>query len=91
MIPGANLIIKCPACQFLHQRESLISGNTFGAEYFSDGKRDAPMLPDFPYFVKCNNQECGVFFKIDKSVFTGECHDQSDTKAPPMVAFLTNI
>jgi len=41
---------------------SLMSGNTIGALYYTDGKRIAPMLPDLPYHIKC--PKCGVFFKI---------------------------
>ena len=73
MIPGPNIIIKCPSCGKLHQRKSIISGNTCGAIFFSDGSRIAPMLPDFPYFVKCQKSECGVYFKIIESVIASKC------------------
>ena len=60
MIPGPILIISCPICGLIGKKRSLISGNTFGAELWSDGKRIAPMLPEYPSFVKC--RECGSFF-----------------------------
>lgn len=47
-------------------RETIISGNTVGAAFFSDGVRVAPMLPQFPYYVKC--PECRAFFKINDAV-----------------------
>jgi hypothetical protein len=34
-----------------------MSGNTFGATYYSDGKRIAPMLPDFPALSPCGRCE----------------------------------
>ena len=70
MIPGPNQIIECPACGKRQLRRTLRSGNTFGARYFSDGKRVADMLPDFPYFVKC--PACDVFFKITAKLIVGE-------------------
>lgn len=39
---------------------SLISGNTFGSELWSDGKQIAPMLPEISYIQKCPH--CGKFF-----------------------------
>ncbi len=41
-----------------------MSGNTFGAAYWTDGKMDAPMLPDQPWLVKCPH--CGALLWIDK-------------------------
>jgi hypothetical protein len=47
------LIKKCSACQQLIEQETLISGNTFGAVFWTDGARHADMLPDQPELVKC--------------------------------------
>ena len=74
MTPGPTLEINCPACGQTHFRGSINSGNTFGARYYSDGKRIAPMLPEFPYFVKCQSADCGVFFKANK---TKPCADKN--------------
>jgi hypothetical protein len=60
MIPGPILIIPCPVCGLKGKKSSLISGNTFGAQLWSDGKKIAPMLPEYPYLVKC--RKCGSFF-----------------------------
>lgn len=38
----------------------LLSGNTFGAELWSDSKEDAPMLPRVSYVQKCPH--CGNYF-----------------------------
>jgi len=37
-----------------------MSGNTFGAVYWSDGKRESPMLPEYPAATTC--RRCGHFF-----------------------------
>ena len=66
MMRGPGEIIRCPSCGMCQSRMTLRSGNTFGATFYSDGKRVAPMLPEFPHFVKC--PKCSVFFKIDESV-----------------------
>ena len=41
-----------------------MSGNTFGAKIFSDGKRIAPMLPEFPDLTKC--KKCDTIFWLSK-------------------------
>lgn len=64
MLPGPNYIYKCPNCGNLLTVGSLMSGNTFGAKIFSDGKRIAPMLPDFPDLTKC--KKCNTIFWLSK-------------------------
>lgn len=41
-----------------------MSGNTFDAKIFSDGKTNAPMLPDFPDLTKC--KKCNTIFWLSK-------------------------
>lgn len=53
MNPGKPQIVKCPFCGTKKELLSLISGNTFGAIYWSDNKRVAPMLPQVSYVQKC--------------------------------------
>ena len=53
MMPGPILIKKCSACGGLIEEEILMSGNTCGAVYWTDGEHYAPMLPDTPELVKC--------------------------------------
>lgn len=60
MIPGATYIFECPNCGKPIQRGSMMSGNTFGASIYSDGKTMAPMLPDFPEITKC--PDCKTIF-----------------------------
>jgi hypothetical protein len=60
MIPGPNRMYKCPECGHLLKKGSIISGNTFGAELYSDGKSIATMLPEFPDLTKC--KKCDAIF-----------------------------
>lgn len=60
MTPGPDLIVACPSCSKLVRIASLGSGNTFGAVFWTDGKMDAPMLPDLPPIGGCPG--CGVAF-----------------------------
>jgi hypothetical protein len=48
-------VIACPHCQGLASYMTLLSGNTFGAVLYSDGKQVAPMLPAPPPVVKCEH------------------------------------
>lgn len=60
MLPGPDSIYKCPHCENLLKRGSLMSGNTLNSKLYSDGKRVAPMLPDFPNLTKC--EKCNNIF-----------------------------
>ena len=64
MTPGPTIIRKCSACGKHIAEHTIASGNTFGARFWTDGKRDAPMLPDQPWLVKC--QHCGTLVWIDE-------------------------
>ena len=60
MKPGKPRILTCPFCGTEKLVLSLISGNTIGAEYWSDGKKIAPMLPETSYVQKCPH--CGKYY-----------------------------
>lgn len=53
MIPGESIIRRCPSCGGSIRQRTLVSGNTFGARLWTDGKMDAPMLPRYPPLVRC--------------------------------------
>ena len=57
-----------------------MSGNTFGAKLFSDGKRIAPMLPEFPDLTKC--KKCDTIFWLSKlkEIGTYEWGDDKNSK-----------
>ena len=50
---------------------SLLSGNTFGAQLWSDNKQIAPMLPEISYVQKCSH--CKKYFirSRQKEVYSG--------------------
>lgn len=63
MMPGPTQFIECPNCGTGVISETLSSGNTFGAQFWSDGYMDAPMLPEYPRVVKCAG--CKEYFWLD--------------------------
>lgn len=64
MIPGSHDIIGCPTCGAPHRQGSLVSGNTLGARWWSDGKLEAPMLPARPLVTRCRG--CGRYFWLSR-------------------------
>lgn len=53
MMPGETIYRECPSCDGLLIERTLLSGNTIGARYWTDGKMDAPMMPQYPALVRC--------------------------------------
>ena len=64
MIPGPNEILRIPTSGDLVKIATLTSGNTFGADWWSDGKMDAPMLPDRPWLRR--HPDTGETFWTDE-------------------------
>lgn len=64
MNPGNSRILVCPFCGKEKEIMSLISGNTFGEEIWSDNKRIAPMLPEISYVQKCPH--CGKYYITER-------------------------
>ena len=60
MIPGNAKIVKCPYCGTKKELFTMLSGNTFGATFWSDNKRVAPMLPMVSPVQKCPS--CGKYY-----------------------------
>ena len=60
------IVRECPHCKAHVIQEDTLSGNTIGAKIYTDGKREAKMLPDHPLLAKC--PVCGGLFWIDESV-----------------------
>ncbi|RKG90695.1 hypothetical protein D7W82_03060 [Corallococcus sp. CA049B] len=65
MVPGPDIVLACPRCGAIHRRHSLASGNTFGAVLWTDGWRDAPMLPLPPVVSRCT--ACQRVFWLDRA------------------------
>jgi len=70
MIPGPDKVIECPKCKELARVFTLVSGNTFGARKWTDGKMIAPMLPRPPAVTKC--KKCGHYFWTSDAKEIGE-------------------
>ena len=70
MTLGPTFIRKCTRCGYLFSQMTIGSGNTFGATQWSDGKLDAPMLPDQPALVKCPT--CSAVVWIEEQEVVGE-------------------
>ena len=64
MILGPNVFYRCPSCYNILINRSLMSGNTCGAMFFSDGSRIAPMLPEIPILTKC--VKCNTILWLDE-------------------------
>lgn len=60
MLPGNPRILVCPFCGKEKEIMSLVSGNTCGAELWSDNKQIAPMLPEISYVQRCPH--CGKYY-----------------------------
>ena len=58
MMLGHLLIVYCSWCETPHSRINLLSGNTFGSIFWSDGCSLSPMLPDVPLFTRCSACRC---------------------------------
>jgi hypothetical protein len=56
----------CPHCTAHVAQEETVSGNTIGAKLYTDGKREAKMLPDHPWLVRC--PYCSNLFWVDEAV-----------------------
>jgi hypothetical protein len=85
MLLGDIIFYKCPKCGSYTHKESLLSGNTFGAKNYSDGKQIAPMLPTFPYLNKCEN--CGHFYWLNNKT-KADINSVSDSSKKHTARFL---
>ena len=64
MIHGPIKIYKCTNCDNKFSMKSLISGNTFGRRFYSDGNSFSTMSPSFPALTKC--EKCSAFIWFAK-------------------------
>ena len=77
---GMPELISCPKCEARQWRLTLLSGNTFGAVYYSDGSRHAPKMPDIPFYIHCH--DCCVFFKVTDETIKGTASMDSVENIP---------
>ncbi len=64
MLPGNPQVLTCPFCGEEKEIMSLMSGNTFNAQLWSDNKQIAPMLPEVSYIQKCPH--CGKYYILSR-------------------------
>lgn len=65
MLPGSVNIVECPNCDSKFKQSTMMSGNTMGAKFWTDGKREAPMLPDGITIAFCGS--CNQYFWVDEA------------------------
>ncbi len=79
------IIRECAHCRAHVVQEDTLSGNTIGATFWTDGKREAKMLPDHPALVKC--PVCGGLFWVEEAVEVDSGFEAAEGKlkvlAPP--------
>jgi hypothetical protein len=78
----AMIVRECPHCRALVVQEDTLSGNTIGAKLYTDGKREAKMLPDHPALVMCPS--CLNLFWVDEAVHVSSGFDAANGKPPVM-------
>lgn len=70
MQPGKDKIIKCPYCDKKFVQSTIMSGNTMGAKMWTDGKQEAPMLPDAVVVSLCH--KCNKYFWVEDAEIIDE-------------------
>ncbi|MRR30334.1 hypothetical protein EG834_08425 [bacterium] len=76
------IVRECPHCKVHVVEEATLSGNTIGSKIYTDGKREAKMLPDHPALVKC--PVCGGLFWVEEAVKVDMGFDAAENKLPVM-------
>ena len=79
MLPGPTIIKKCSECSGLIEESTIMSGNTFGATFWTDGKREAPMLPDYWWLVTCPHCLAPLWLDEQEQVGEREPWGEDDT------------
>ena len=75
MLPGPVEIIQCPDCDQKFKKSTMMSGNTMGATFWTDGKREAPMLSESIAVSFC--KECSSYFWVDEAEVVDEAPPDS--------------
>lgn len=85
MTPGPNQFLKIPITGTLVKVATICTGNTFGAQYWTDGKREAPMLPDEPWLRL--QPDTGELFWTDECEEVAAEPEWEESAAYPGVPF----
>ena len=88
--PARTFIRACPKCSAEIVQNAIMSGNTFGARMWTDGKMEAPMLPDYPLLVKCPDCKALLWIAEAKEIGRGGFFDGnpgwSNAKQPELLS-----
>lgn len=76
MLPGKDKIIQCPACDKKFRQQTIVSGNTIGAKIWTDGKQEAPMLPEGIVISFCDS--CNQYFWVEDAEVLDELDPWED-------------
>ena len=76
MIPGPTMLVACPLCDHPAMYFTLTSGNTIGAIHWTDGKLEAPMLPQPPAVARCPG--CGECYWLETAPSFGSAEPRSE-------------
>lgn len=74
MIPASPRKLFCPHCKGKKGVARVISGNTFGGVFWSDGQSFTPMLPQASLVQKCPH--CGKYYIISRQNDIGMCSEE---------------
>ena len=72
--------LKCPKCEHLLLRGSLLSANNIGADLYSDGKQIGLMMRDFPEVTIC--EKCNTIFWLKNSELMVTVKEAEKKKLP---------
>lgn len=75
MLPPIPCLVSCPKCTKPFKVYDSVSGNTFGATFWSDGWVDAPMMPEDKVVIVCPH--------CREAVWRDDCHDGHPDYKPP--------
>lgn len=78
----ALIVRECPHCRAHVVEEATLSGNTIGATFWTDGRREAKMLPDHPALVKC--PACSGLFWVEEAAEVDSGFDAAKGKPQVM-------
>lgn len=84
MLPGTPNIKICLDCDGLIEEKVLLSGNTFGVDFYTDGKMEAPMLPEHHALFKCQHYQ-SLMWSDDLQIIDSDELDEQVNVMPYLI------